>query len=140
MTNPPLPQIKQDARPSSHNKRSFFSKIDQLPKGPQWTCDIFSITGDVVGEDGQLKSEEVELWRRNPVELITDLLSNPSFAEYTHHVPEKVFTEKDGRRIRWFGEMWTTDWWWEVLVSFVSSMLCHTSLPRHSSMRQSLNL
>lgn len=117
---PRVLQIKNDARPSSHNKRSFFQKIDSLPTGPKWVYDGFEVKGDLVDLDGLEKSEEAELWRRDPVEAIAELLSNPSFANDTHYMPERVFTAKDGKFVRWFGEMWTTEWWWEVLVRFSS--------------------
>lgn len=119
MTDEPLvSEIKNNAMPSSHNKRSFFQKIDEPPTGPKWVYDGFEVKGDLIDLDGQQKLEEAELWRRDPIEAVAELLSNPSFVNDTHYVPDRVFTEKDGKYIRWFGEMWTTDWWWEVLVSF----------------------
>ncbi|EIM79626.1 uncharacterized protein STEHIDRAFT_69183 [Stereum hirsutum FP-91666 SS1] len=112
-----LRKIKDGANPSSHNKRSFFQKIDSLPSRPRWICDTFGVEGDLLDVEGEPMVEEAELWRRNPVDLVADLLGNPSFANDTHYRPEKIYTMKNGRRVRWFGEMWTTDWWWEGLIS-----------------------
>ena len=42
-------------------------------------CTSFQIEGDVVGIDRELKMEGVELWHRNPVECIEELIGNPAF-------------------------------------------------------------
>jgi len=52
------------------NKHAFFKKIDSLPKGPEWTCEIFEITGDRKDENGDAIVEDVELWRRDPVAVV----------------------------------------------------------------------
>jgi hypothetical protein len=53
-----------------HNTYSFLKKIDQLHTGPAWVCDLVDITGNQTGEDGKLMVEELELWRRDPVEIV----------------------------------------------------------------------
>ncbi|CDO70679.1 hypothetical protein BN946_scf184779.g2 [Trametes cinnabarina] len=63
---------------SFHNKRSFLRKIDALPDGPRWICEQWEIQGDTIGEDGEMKTKEIELWRRDPVECIHELIGNPS--------------------------------------------------------------
>jgi len=57
-------------RTSFHNSRSLFQKIDALSSGPEWTCELLEVEGDIVDEGGDLQKETVELWRRNPVECI----------------------------------------------------------------------
>jgi hypothetical protein len=61
-------------------------KIDALPDVPEWTCEVFEITGDQVDARdarGERKlTEEVELWRRDPVECIKELIGNPAFQKH----------------------------------------------------------
>jgi hypothetical protein len=94
-------------------------KIDALPDVPGWTCEIFEITGDKVdvrdASGETMMTEEVELWRRDPVECIKDLIGNPAFREHMRFAPEKVFTDAK-RENEKFGNMWTGEWWWNLQV------------------------
>lgn len=59
--------------------------------------------------------EEVELWSRDPIECIRELLGNPAFKDCMRYAPERVFEDKEGE-VRVFDEMWTADWWWDTQV------------------------
>jgi hypothetical protein len=108
-------KIKDGARPSYHNTRTFFQKIDAIPSGPEWTCEIFEITGDEKDARGRLKTEEVEFWKRNPIECIKELMGNATFREKMRYAPQRVYRDKDGKRQE-FNEMWTGEWWWNLQV------------------------
>ncbi|KAJ6540406.1 hypothetical protein B0H19DRAFT_1313055 [Mycena capillaripes] len=87
--------INKKAKLSFHNNRAFLQKIDALP----------------TGRTGQ----ELELWRRDPVECIKELMSNPTFKDHMAYAPERVYSRKDGREdSRIIDEMWTADWWWKI--------------------------
>jgi hypothetical protein len=95
-------------------------KIDALPDVPEWTCEIFEITGDQVdisdaNNKEKMMTDEVELWRRNPVEGIQDLIGNPAFKHHIRYAPEKVFTSAK-RKDQKFDNMWTSEWWWDRQV------------------------
>ncbi|KZT22197.1 hypothetical protein NEOLEDRAFT_1028379, partial [Neolentinus lepideus HHB14362 ss-1] len=94
--------------PSFHNSYSFFKAIDELPTGPQWTCEIITVKGNRQEGDGMPIKEELKLWRRNPVECVAELLGNPAFQENIAYAPERVFSDRDGCR-RIYDEMWTGD-------------------------------
>ncbi|KAF8875514.1 hypothetical protein BD779DRAFT_1613422 [Infundibulicybe gibba] len=98
---------------SFQNNRAFLKKVDALPAGPQWECEIITAPGDQVGEDGEIVGEEMELWYRNPIECIQELVGNPAFSNSTSFVPERVYTSSDGDE-RIYDEMWTGDWWWNT--------------------------
>ena len=104
-------QIKYGADPAFHNIRALLKRIDALPDGPDWMCTSFRIKGDVVGTDGALKTEDVELWHRNPVECIKELMGNPAFKGKQFYAPKKVYRNEDGTN-REYSEMWMGDWWW----------------------------
>jgi hypothetical protein len=78
--------------------------------------------GELVGEDSEPINEEHELWIRDPVECICELIGNPAFHEYMGYAPEKAYVDKYGRNQR-YDEMWTGDWWWTTQVSGVCDLL-----------------
>ncbi len=88
--------------------------------GPRWICDIISVVGDKPGPNGELLTEELELWRRDPVDCTRDLIGNPAFGDYMAYGPIKI--TRDG--VRYYGESNSADWWWEIQVSHVG--ICHT--------------
>lgn len=61
----------------------------------KWDCHTIQIAGDREDDDGQVMTEEAELWVRDP---------------------EKVFRDEEGK-IQLFDEAWTADWWWDTQVS-----------------------
>ncbi|KAJ7619276.1 hypothetical protein FB45DRAFT_755446 [Roridomyces roridus] len=98
---------------SFHNNRAFLQKIDALPTGPGWSCEIMSVVGNVKDEDGNLLTEDLELWMRDPVECIQQLMGNPLFKEHMVYAPERAYTSAKGTT-RVLDEMWTGNWWWEI--------------------------
>ena len=92
-------------------------KVDQLPIGPEWKCSIIDITGDRADEEGNMMQEQLELWHRDPIECVKELIGNPAFKDYISYVAEHVYVDDEGV-IRIFDEMWTDDWWWNTQVGF----------------------
>ncbi|KAJ7131790.1 hypothetical protein C8R43DRAFT_895475 [Mycena crocata] len=112
---------------SFHNNRAFLKKIDQLPTGPDWTCKIVTAAGNRLDENGELMKEELELWMRDPVECIKELMSNPAFRDHMAYAPERVYGTKEGREdSRIFDEMWTAEWWWELQQKLLPPGACIT--------------
>lgn len=107
---------------SFHNNRAFLKKIDSLSTGPEWTCQIVTAHGNKVGEDGVMMSEDLELWKRNPVDCVKELISNPAFRDLMAYVPQRVYSNKGGTN-RVYDEMWTGDWWWNTQVSVSKSRI-----------------
>lgn len=66
-------------------------------------------------------TEELELWRRNPVECVKELIGNPTFDGKMTYAPEKVYMEMVGDE-RILDKMWTGNWWWNTQVSVYKSM------------------
>jgi hypothetical protein len=92
--------------------------VDQLPTGPGWICEIVKVDGDLVGDDEQMMSENLELWMRDPVECVRELVGNPAFKDFMLFVAEHVYADENGT-IRIYDEMWTADWWWKIQVSVI---------------------
>ncbi|KAJ7436127.1 hypothetical protein FB451DRAFT_1344679 [Mycena latifolia] len=113
-----LSVISERASPSYTGKADFFDKIDSLPGGVKWHCQILDTTGDIpdLNKDptgATMRSERLELWWRDPVECVAELTGNPAFKEVMRYAPEKVFTAKEGG-LEVINEMWTASWWWEI--------------------------
>jgi hypothetical protein len=79
---------------------------------------MLEVNGDCIGPDGKPATENLELWRRNPIDCIRDLIGNPSFHKHVAYGPERIYADdKGGSRI--FDEMWTGDWWWKTQVCVI---------------------
>lgn len=123
-------------QPSYGSNYTFLRLVDKLPTGPEWTCRLVRIHGDLGPldennvamegiQDGE--TEELELWMRDPVACIRELMGNPAFDGSMAYAPEKVYTDAEGRTRR-YDEMWTADWWWDMQVSHFSSFDVDTHL------------
>ena len=82
--------------------------------GPEWHCDIVRVVGDREGPNGEFLAEEHEIWRRNPVECVADLIRVGNSALKDFVVYEPVRIKRNGQR--YYGEMNTADWWWNTQV------------------------
>ncbi|KAF8172517.1 hypothetical protein K438DRAFT_1981370 [Mycena galopus ATCC 62051] len=60
-----------------------------------------------------MKTETVELWFRDPVECVAELIGNPMFKDAMRYAPQKLFTDQAGTE-EVVNEMWTASWWWEI--------------------------
>ncbi|KAF7359581.1 hypothetical protein MVEN_00681800 [Mycena venus] len=110
-----LPITQRRTRVSYHNNYAYLQKVDQLPTGPGWKCEIVTAAGNWLDENDELMKEDLELWKRDPAECIKELMGNPAFHDYMAYIPERVYGKEDGRESsRIWDEMWTVDWWWEM--------------------------
>lgn len=100
---------------SFKNKRAFYRKIDTLPTGPEWTVDHLTTRGDLKDRNGNPLEEVIELWRKDPVECVRELIGNPAFHD-NRYAPIKVYEDEDGR-VRVYSDMCTGDLWWQLQVS-----------------------
>jgi hypothetical protein len=108
-------------------------KIDDLPtQATRWTCDIVTSPGNQLTNDGEsVPPERLELWRRDPVECMRELMGNPILKESLDYAPQKHFMDEEGNN-RLFDEMWTGDWWWNTQVKLSSTCQCNSE---HELMR-----
>lgn len=73
------------------------------------------LTGDLKDGEGRAMEETLELWYRDPVECIQELIGNPMFRDVIRYAPERVFQDRHGK-VRQIDETWTADWWWRIQV------------------------
>ncbi|KAJ7574249.1 hypothetical protein C8J56DRAFT_1126202 [Mycena floridula] len=108
--------VKTGMKPSFKNKHAFLHKIDALLQASQWSCEGKVIEGKIKGPKGEFLTENVEVWMRDPLECIEELVGNPMFEEYLDYAPYHVYYHSDGTN-RGFDEMATGDWWWKAQKS-----------------------
>ncbi|KAI0632830.1 hypothetical protein C8Q77DRAFT_1058772 [Trametes polyzona] len=107
-------QTRERTKLSFESNYMFYKKIDALPRGQaKWSAEVFEAVGDMVGEDGLPRKEVVELWKRDPVDCIRELIGNPLFRDCIRYAPEKHYVDEDGTS-RMYGNTWTGNWWWET--------------------------
>lgn len=82
--------------------------IDKLPQPAEWKLKTITINGDIPGPDGKPQTEEVELWLRDPVDCIRELMGNPTFRDSVCFEPQHAFDDDAGTARR-YDEMWTAD-------------------------------
>ncbi len=108
---------------SFHNTYSLLKKVDRLLTGPSWTCKIIEVTGDKQGDNGEKQTEILELWIRDPVKYVEELISNPIFKDYLAYAPKWAYNQIDGGDMnRVWDEMWTGNWWWDTQVSITQNI------------------
>lgn len=113
-------QIRDRAQPSFHNAYGLYKKVDALPTdGPGWSCEKVHLPND---------EPSAELWLRDPVDAIRELISNPAFADKLVYAPEKLFKDAD-KTNRVLEEMNSGDWWWSTQVSYSHFVCSHTYTP-----------
>jgi hypothetical protein len=83
--------------------------MDSLPHGPKWSRRTIRVKGDS-GE------EILDLWLRDIVEVVRELIKNRRFLEHMRFAPEKHWEDLE-HTIRIYDEMWSGDWWWRIQVS-----------------------
>ncbi|KAG8694163.1 hypothetical protein FRC11_002391, partial [Ceratobasidium sp. 423] len=88
------------------NNRALLKDIDKLPHGPDWEVESFRVEGNC-GE------EIVELWKRNPLDIIRALLRDKTLRKFLQYVPQCHYTSPN-RTQRCRGELWTADWLWNT--------------------------
>jgi hypothetical protein len=73
------------------------------------------VHGNTQDYNGDLQVEEVDIWCRDPVECVQELIGNPMFRDHLSYAPKKLFTDgmKDEQI---FNEMDTAEWWWGIQV------------------------
>lgn len=96
------------------------ARIDALPQGPNWQCTTMHVKGDLVDENGVEIEDYLDLWHRNPVEVVAELLGNPDFSDQIVWSSEKRYRDAQGR-VQEYKEMSSGNWWWDVQVCHLRS-------------------
>ncbi|KAF9071298.1 hypothetical protein BDP27DRAFT_1219240 [Rhodocollybia butyracea] len=62
--------------------------------------------------NGDFHTKILELWHRDPLECVAEILANPAFKDHQVYIFQQ---QRDGVLLnREYNEMWTADWWWDT--------------------------
>ncbi|KAF8188308.1 hypothetical protein K438DRAFT_1907473 [Mycena galopus ATCC 62051] len=110
-----LPIITDRVKPTFNKKKTFLQDIDSLPIGGRWRCEHISVEGDIVDENDKFKTEVAELWFRDPVECVKELIGNPAFKHVIDYAPSKLYNHPSGEKgSEVINEMSSARWWWKI--------------------------
>ncbi|KAK7059284.1 hypothetical protein R3P38DRAFT_3303354 [Favolaschia claudopus] len=118
-----LPIVTDRVKPSFDNKRSFLDSIDQLPIGAGWKVEHVTLTGDIKDENGKSMTETNELWFRDPVECVRELIGNPAFKDVMDYAPTRLFVDAEGKE-EFLKEMSSASWWWKMQLRLPIGSTC----------------
>lgn len=112
-------QIAERCRLSFSSNYSLNKLLDKLPTaGPRWKRIVKTIEGTIAGpKPGQVLKEEVEIWVRDIIEVVRELIGNTAYGEKLVFVPVKPPDPGDPTP-RKIDEMWTADWWLRIQVGY----------------------
>ena len=107
--------INNGTKPSFGTKKDLLDIIDALPGGVPWLREEITLKGDLKDMDGNFLTEELEIWYRDLVECMKELLGNPVFRDVLTYKPLCSQLDEEGRkerrneRILIFFSQW--EWW-----------------------------
>ncbi|CAE6472817.1 unnamed protein product [Rhizoctonia solani] len=112
-----LPIIASRAQLSFGSNYKLNKLLDELPlAGPKWDVKAVTITGDKIGPDNEPIVEKAELWYRDILGVIRELLGNHIYGMDLVFAPRQEFEDTEKTQ-RVYDEMWTGDWWLRLQTS-----------------------
>jgi hypothetical protein len=107
--------VTDRVKPSFDKKKTFLETIDGLPIGAPWNVKQIPMTGDILDDDGVMRTETAELWFRDPVECVKELIGNPAFKAVMDYALTRLFVDAEGNE-EFISEMSSASWWWKMQV------------------------
>ncbi|KZT42338.1 hypothetical protein SISSUDRAFT_965041, partial [Sistotremastrum suecicum HHB10207 ss-3] len=81
-----LPAIK-GLNLSFTSARSLLKAVDALPRGPRWTTFDLKVEGDRSTDLGTPQVETYELYHRNILDCVQDILGDPLLKDHMQYAP-----------------------------------------------------
>ncbi|KAM5544364.1 hypothetical protein V8D89_002024 [Ganoderma adspersum] len=102
---------------ASKSNTAFLKVLDSLP-GPvaEWMLYEITVNGTCLDEYyGKKMTEVLDLWVRDPMAVITDLIGNPEFKDDLTYESSWTYEEEDGKIVEEFvDDMPSAKWMWEL--------------------------
>lgn len=91
--------------------------MDGLPSGADFSRIPMTVLGDLLNEKGEVMKEEVDMWVRNPMDCVWELIGNASLREHLTYAPCCIWQNGDKLK-RVYNKRHTADWWSDSQVRF----------------------
>lgn len=76
-----------------------------------------TVNGTCLDEYSKKMTEVLDLWVRDPMAVIADLIGNPEFKDDLTYEPSWTYEEEDGKIVEEFiDDMPSAKWMWELQV------------------------
>ncbi|KAG9123650.1 hypothetical protein FRC07_014386 [Ceratobasidium sp. 392] len=102
--------ISKNLHLSFTSYHTLYKRMNDLPGGPEWKKDVIKLQGNRYNRHGRRLSERLELWFRDPVAVMKDLLAQPDFVDMLVYEPRETYVDQTLSE-RVYHEMWTGEWW-----------------------------
>ncbi|CDO76939.1 hypothetical protein BN946_scf185006.g21 [Trametes cinnabarina] len=107
-------------KPSYMTNYTFMQKVDGLPtQSAGWKVEVMEAMGDKLGDDGKPKTERIELWSRDIVECVKELMGSATLCDSLAYAPTRQYVDEEGQE-RLYDNMWSGNWWWDVQTALPS--------------------
>ncbi|KAG8708171.1 hypothetical protein FRC09_001400 [Ceratobasidium sp. 395] len=105
--------IRQNITLSFTSYHTLYNRMKKLPGGPEWKKETIRMQGNRFNKKGKRLTEKLEVWFRDPIEVLEELLAHPAFANELVFEPRETYLDNE-RTERVYHEMWTGEWWMEL--------------------------
>lgn len=115
------------AAPPFHNHADLYDRIDSSSVGDApWTDFTVSYDGDIPegeSEPPEWMTQEYQVWFRDPVQLMRNLVANPDFKNEFDYTPYQEYDQQGKHR---YQDLMSGDWAWRQAVRTFTSLLTFT--------------
>lgn len=113
--------LQHDGSPPFEDHTQLYATIDAITHGGDvnWECLTMRYTGEppkTVGDHSWMDVEH-EVWFRDPLKVVHNMLANPDFNGEIDWAPFREVIEEDGERTYRFKDLMSGVWAWEQAVS-----------------------
>ena len=84
--------------------------MDALPGGVDWQREEIILQGDILDAEGKAMTEDLEVWYRDPVACVKELMGNPMFRDVLQYKPSREWLDEGGNQ-EVISEMSSVKWW-----------------------------
>ncbi|KAI5999120.1 hypothetical protein EDD15DRAFT_2363160 [Pisolithus albus] len=103
--------VEAGGKPMFGSYKDMYRTIDNTRVGDvKWQSFTVKYTGDVVADPAPWMHDEYDVWFRDPLEVVRNMLANPEFADNMDLQPFREYNTTDSTR-RWQDFM-SGDWAW----------------------------
>ncbi|KAK7452202.1 hypothetical protein VKT23_012305 [Stygiomarasmius scandens] len=108
-----LAALYPESDPPFANHKEMYATIDSIPQGDiPWESFTVKYNGELPEDTSSLpewKTQEYEVWFRNPLSILENMLANPSFKHEFDKAPKRL--KRNGKRV--YQDLMSGNWAWE---------------------------
>jgi hypothetical protein len=116
-----LAMMYPEKPPPYANKDDMFNLIDSTELGDKpWQCFTVQYTGETTDNSPSWQRAEYEVWFRNPDDILSEQLQNPTFATEMDFTSKRVYNPAGSREYK---DFMSGNWAWRKSVGFIQNYI-----------------